>query len=77
MPYTKLILLCEYKLQEALIQRSTWADSLAGHYSEIVTGNYFSITHATVVGCDEPGFFAKITTHKCSRTVKTTEFLEQ
>jgi len=33
-PCTHLILLCVYKLQDALIKRSTSADSLAGHYAE-------------------------------------------
>jgi len=30
-----------------------------GHYAEIVTGHYFSIEPAAVVGCDEPEFFCE------------------
>jgi len=36
-----------------------------------VTSDYFSKAPATVVGCDEPGFPPKITTHEYSR-IKTT-----
>ena len=38
-----------------------------------MTGHYFSIAPAAVVGCDEPFSFAKITTFEYSRTVKTTK----
>ena len=38
----------------ALIRCSTLADSLAGHYTQIVTGHYSSITPIAVVGCIEP-----------------------
>ena len=53
-----MILLCVYKLQDALS-----GYSLAGHYAEIVTGHYFGIAPAAVVGCDDPGFFLRKSQH--------------
>ena len=72
-PYTNLSLLCVYKLQEALIKRSTWADSLAGHYAGIATSQYFTIAPAAVVGCNEPLFLQKpqhINLLELSNTIK-------
>ena len=47
---------------------NTRADSLASNYTQIVTGHYFNIVSAAVLGCDEPVFFAKIKIHEYSRT---------
>ena len=55
--------LCIQTALQALILCGTWADSLAAYYTEMVTGQYFSISPAAVVGCDEPGFFLQKSQH--------------
>ena len=42
--------LCIQTALQALILCGTWADSLAAYYTEMVTGQYFSISPAAVVG---------------------------